>query len=661
MNLLALAALVLGMLGIGLVLFHALGRQISPAAVPSGTSFLLIGPLPGIALLAILVTLLSLLHLVRAWFIAPFALVLLAGLRRDTLAVAAALGDAGRDIVRATRRGDLFPLVALLLGIAVCYTGLFLCMVPGENVDIWAYHLPLARSIVEHHGFVYPQIEHPLYGTQPIALEMLHGAGMTFVNQFATASAINLSVYLGLVALLLSFARRARGFQFLVLCYLFVWHLEFYGATTPMIDAPRSCLSLAAFLFAYRYACTFQRLNLFLSALMAGFAVAAKTTELITPIMISVTLAPLIWRRGIWRDLVPAAAIFVAIASYWYIKNLILYGNPVYPFLFGHPGFSDSSMRDYMQDMSRPFDIADRVFSTNLLTWRGWHDFIVVMRSKFLWLSPSAFLALLGLILPLPRRWMLPLWSLVLFVVWYAVMFNSVRWATTAVMLLTAAAFLVFAFMVDQVLEAADGRGPKLLVHLAVPFRQSDVGRHARLAASLTLMLVLAFAGTRITEGRGHFFLPFWMDDRLRTALSRSGDPEKYLNASRPDYEIYRYIGRHNLGQVFQPYDNGAILYASAYNDGQPNRWILPYQTMPARIEDMDAFLASNHIRYFVRASSLSPVAAERLGLDHVALADRIVRSLEPHSRLVIADRFGNSLYEIELNPLARFPLVDGQ
>jgi hypothetical protein len=579
---------------------------------------------------------------------APLALLLLVVLRRDTLAVARALGDAAKAIVSAARSGNLFPLVALLLGMAVSYVGLFLCMVPGENVDIWAYHVPLARSIAEHHGFVYPQIDHPLYGTQPIALEMLHGAGMTFVNQFATASAINLSIYLGLVLLLLSFAHRARGVQFLVLCYLFVWHLEFFAATSPMIDAPRCSLSLAAFLFAYRYACTFRRLDLVLSALMAGFAVATKTTELITPLVICVTLAPLIWWRGTGRDLIPAAALFTAISSFWYVKNLILYGNPVYPFLFGHPGFSDASMRDYMREMSRPFDIADRAFSTNLLTLRGWHDFIVVMRTKFSWLLPPALVALTGLLLPLPRRWMLQLWSLVLFIIWYVAMFNSVRWATTAVMLLTAAAFLVFAFVVDQVLEAADGRGQNFLAPIAARVRPAVIGRRAPPMASLALLLVLAFAGYRIAEGREYHFLPYWMDDPLRQALIRPGDPEQYLNATRPDYEIYRYIGRHQLGQVFQPYDNGATMYVSAYNDGQPNRWILPYQTMPVRLEDADAFLATNHVRYFVQASPLTPLAAERLGLDHVTLADRIIRNLKPHSYLIIADRFGNELYEIK-------------
>lgn len=649
MSLIAPAAVVLAMLAMGLVLFHALARWVSPdpRAVPSGPDLLLTGLLPGLALLAMLVTLLSMIHLVRPWAMLPLMALLLITLRHDTAAVMGAVAGSAKRIGNAARQGDIFPLGALLAGLIVVYVGLFLCLLPGANVDIWVYHLPLARSIAEHGGFIYPQMDNLLYSSQPIALEMLHGAGMAFLDHFAVASAINLSIYLGMLLLLLSFARRARGFLFFVLCYLFVWHLEFFGAASPMIDTPRCSLSVAAFLFAYRYACGFRRLDLVLSALMAGFAVASKTTEMITPLVICLTLAPLIWRRGSWRDLLPAVAIFTAISCYWYVKNLVLYGNPIFPFLFAHPGLSDAYMREYMVEMSRPFDIADRVFDTNLRTLRGWHDFMVVMRDKFVWLRDAALIAAMGILLPLPRRWLLPFWSVLLFIIWYAVMFNSIRWASTAVLLTASAAFLATAFVTDWLMDVWDGYGRTLLSRLAQPLTPGVVGRAVHMAASLGLALVLAFMGVRIARGHGHSVLPSWMDEMLLTALTRSGDPEKYLNATRLDYELYRYIGHHQLGQVFQPYDSGATFYASAYNDGRPNRWILPYRNMPARIEEAKVFLARNHVRYFVQRAHLNAVEVERLGPEHVALADRIIADLKPRARLVIADSFGNRLYEI--------------
>src|SRR3569833_746749 len=503
MYLIALAILVLAMLALGLVLFHALVRTVSsdPLSVRSGGDILQVGKHPGLAVkVVMLITLLSLLHLVRDWAMAPLAVTLLVVLRKDTVAVTQTVANSVKSVVKAAQVGDIFPFGAVLVGLFVAYMGLFLCLLPGEVVDIWYYHLPLARSIAEHGGFVYPQMPNLLYASQPIALEMLHGAGMSFLDHFAVASAINLAIYLGLLLFLLSFARRARGLQFLILCYLFVWQLAFYGAASPMIDTPRSWLSISAFLFAYRYACAFRRLDLVLSGLMAGFAVSAKATEMITPLIICVTLVPLIYRRGSWGDLIPAAAIFTAISAYKKKKNKNQNNKPNNPFLFAHPGLSDAYMRDYMIEMKQPFDVADRVFKTDLRTLKGWHDFCVVMQSKFIGLRSAALVAGAALLLPLPRRWMLPFWSVLLFVIWYAVMFNSVRWAGAAVMLTTSAAFLVCAFVLDHLLDAWDGNGLSFSTRLAVPLRRHDFSRGARFVASLALMLVFAFAGGRIAR-----------------------------------------------------------------------------------------------------------------------------------------------------------------
>jgi hypothetical protein len=644
--LLGLALTVLAMLAVGLVLFSALCRLAGagPDFFPQPRDRLMIGPLPGLALVVLLVTILSLLHLVRAWVMAPLALLILVGLRRDTVAVWDAVKDATAATIAAVRAGDLFPLAALVVGAAVTYVGLFLCFIPASNVDVWVYHLPLVQSIVSHAGFAYPQIDNLFYGSQPMALEMLHGAGMVFFNHFAIASAINLAIYLSLAVLAVACIPRGRGFLFLLLCYLFVVRLELQSAATPMIDTPRACLSIAAFLFAWRYAWTFRRMDLILSALVAGLAVAAKTTELVNVLIICATLAPFIWRRGTWRDLIPAAGIFAAVSSYWYIKNLVLYGNPVYPFIFGHPGLSDAWIRDLMLEMTRPFDVADRGYSTNLITAQGWHDFIVVMGAKFFWLKRPALIVLLGLALPWPRRWMLPLWSGLLFLFWYAQMFNHIRWAITAVLLLTLTAFMVVGFATSHLVDAWEGKGP--LARWIAPWRRPGAVRVLPASLSALLVIFLVFVAVRIDQGKGHSFIPPWMDANMVTALTRTGDPERYLSQTREEFELYRYIGRHNLARVFQPYDNGGTLFVSAYNDGQDNRWLVHFTMMPASLAQADAFIARQRIRYFIR-KPLDPTDVERLGPAHVALADAMIARLKPHARLLLRDRFGEELYEI--------------
>src|SRR6185312_12969009 len=187
--------------------------------------------------------------------------------------------------------------------------------------------------------------------------------------------------------------------------------------------------------------------------LLAGAAVAGKYTELTTPALIGVTLLPLMARRGMWRDLPFAAIAFLVVAAPWYIKNWVLTGNPIYPFVFGHPELSDTWMADYMRDLGRPFYPSDRGYSTNLLTLKGWGDFAVVFVRYFSILIPAALVNLIGLFLPRPRRWMLPLWSVLLFLIWYGMMFNSTRWAITAVLLLTAS-FLITLFWIGDRLVA---------------------------------------------------------------------------------------------------------------------------------------------------------------------------------------------------------------
>ncbi|MGO7718875.1 hypothetical protein ACC706_36915, partial [Rhizobium johnstonii] len=70
---------------------------------------------------------------------------------------------------------------------------------------------------------------------------------------------------------------------------------------------------------------------------------------------------------------------FLAVAGYWYAKNLIVLDNQIYPFLFGHSGLTDAWMADYTLELGRALDPANRRFVTNLATLQGWHDFIYIL------------------------------------------------------------------------------------------------------------------------------------------------------------------------------------------------------------------------------------------------------------------------------------------
>lgn len=167
---------------------------------------------------------------------------------------------------------------------------------------------------------------------------------------------------------------------------------------------------------------------------------AGKYTELLAVGLIGLSLLPgLVSAPRNWRPIIAFALPVVVVAGYWYLKNWILFGNPIYPFLFAHPGLSDAWMASYMHGMTRPFDPADRGYVTDLLTLRGWHDFGVVLYAKFisqrLAVPVAGAIIVMSLFLHKARIWIPTSFCVILFIVWYGAMFNRIRWAMPAYLL----------------------------------------------------------------------------------------------------------------------------------------------------------------------------------------------------------------------------------
>jgi len=645
----ALAVLVMTLTG--LALFRRLSRYLcAPGDLPAESDLLLIGVLPGLAIVGGVAAVLAALHLFRLSVIAPLTLVALIALRRDLFALTAGFGQAVATAVALLRRGNLFPVLAFGAAAVILVLGLLLGTLPPENIDVWVYHIPLAQSFIAHHGFAVRQLPFTVfYSNLPSLFELLFATAMMAVPNFIAANAVNLAITFGFVLLLLSFARRGRDIQFLMVCYIFFqWENFLLGTAQPMTDMPRACFSAAAFLFAYRYAQSLARFDLTICALLAGAAVAGKYTELITPLFIGLVLLPLILRHRLWAHLLPAAIAFIAVSFVWYVKNTVLTGNPIFPFVFGHRGLSDEWMATYMKDLSQPFDVSDRGYSTNLLSLKGWQDFAAVLKHYFRSLQPFALVALGGLALPRRRYWVLPLWCVMLAVFWYAVMFNGTRWAISALLVLLSTAFITWFWIADRMFEAWNPQWPTMALERAAGWLRRR-SRPWTAIASLAAVALLLTGMVRLKQGYGHSMLPNWMDRELASALIRPGRMEDYLARHQPGYPIYRYIGENNMGPVLQPFDNGAIYYVSSDNGGHPNDWILPYTVLPAAYDDLDAFVTRNHLGYFIDQPHLDATRIERLGGEsRVALARALIARMKTHASLVLADpRSGMFLYKV--------------
>lgn len=651
MVVLASALTVLAMVLTGLALF----RRLAPVLLGgrhnelSETDLMLLGILPGLALVGTLATYLAVLHLLRVGVVLFLAAVVFYVCRREVGGMLVHLGREMRGWFVRAARGNLFPVIAAGVFLTALALALLACVVPSENMDVWAFHIPLAQSFVAHHGLVLQQVSSVLYSTQPNFQEMLFAVAMMAVPSFIAAGVVNVAVFFGFIVILPSFGVRMRSLHFLAALLAFFWWQNFaLGAAEPMADLPRSCFSVAAFLFAYRYAQSFRLFDLAVCALLAGAAAASKYTELMTAAVIVATLTPLMVRReGAWRHLTIAAAIYLVTAGVWYVKNAIEFGNPVFPFLFAHPGLSDQYMVDYMKDLTRPFNPADRIYSTDLLTVKGWQDFATVLQRYFGDLEYAAILVGFGLLLPQRRRWMLPLWSVVLFLVWYARMFNALRWAIPAMLMLLSAAFVTWTWLADRLAEAWDPQWPTMALE-ALTRKLRGFSDPWVVIAGFAVALFFVTGAPPLPLRYGHPILPQWMTHDFFMALIIPGRMDRYMAETRHSYVLYRYIGQHDLKMVIQPFDLGGDYYVSMYNGGHKNDWIMHPLALPAEPAGTDAFVARNNIHYFIDCDPIDPIDADRMGTAHIALAKAVVARLKPHARLILRD---NNMYLYEILP----------
>jgi hypothetical protein len=664
----------------GLVLHRALaGRVLMLDADKASHSvdeveLLGFGILPGLALANTVGTVLAIFHGFYWWSYLALMAVLVGWRWRDALTTLSAAGAVVRLSVESLLRGNLMVVVAVAIFLQTLAGMLVEAQVPSGNVDVWNHNFPLAQSIVAHHGFVMPQIDNMFYGSYPIFFHMFFAQGLLFVDSVIAAKAANALLYLGFLVSLLAFARHARAVAAVVVSIVVI-RAPFFsgGAADAMTDIGRICFASLGFLFAYQYFRTGRLYFLFASGLLAGGAIAGKYTELLTPMFIGLSLLPaLVGRKqGGWAAIVVFTAATAAIGAYPYLRNLILLQNPIYPFFFGHPGLSDAFMQGLQAEIFHSLDPVFRTYSQNLLSLQGWRDFAIAAHEVFMshWrLSYYLYAVLAGAIVFLRSRALIlfALWTLGLWIFWFTVGNMNMRWGLTPFMLFVLMAYLAIVGSIDRCVE---GFGRPALQEQSSTWSRIGEASHRYLSVSATpasiariavaiwaVVICVSTARSILVNGPATAF-PSWLNRDLARTFLQPGGFQAYLLRTQEGYQIYRYIGDHDLRMVLQPFDNGAGLYQVAYNDGRDGDWLHRWSDLPATPADFDAFLRNNKIRYFVHRPSLLPLQAERLGEGsnnprHAEMAYDLMRYLLPGSRLLLTDSFGWELREISADKL---------
>jgi len=648
----------------GLVLHRALARQIlkrdarGSAAIDEG-DLLGFGLLPGLVLAGTVGTLLAAIQAFYLWsYLAVMALIVVV-FRRDAMATLAAIRTiAGRSLT-SLMQGNLMIVVAAAIFLQTTAGMLAESLVPSAGIDIWHHNFPLAKSIVDHHGFRMPQIDSMFYGSYPLFHHVFFAQALLFADSIVAAKTANAMIYLGFLLSLVVFARRCRAVIVLLMSYLIIEAPFFsFGTADLMTDTTRICFSTLAFVFAYQYLRRGQIYFLLASGLLAGGAIAGKYTELLTPLLIGLSLLPA-WigrKRDGWRAVLVFSAATLAIGIYPYARNLVLLHNPIYPFLFGHAGLSDEYMSALKTEFSNPLDPVFLTYSQNLFTMTGWRDFAMAVWQVFLstWKLKASVLAIVAAGLIFVRSYALAwfaVWTFSMWVFWYIIGNMTYRWGLPAMMLLSTMTLLVFMEFLDRAADKIAAAGDSRPSPFGGITRLTPSGL-ARGASAALALYVAAVALHRVSTVGMQAAFPKWLPEYLAVATLQPNGLDESLSRNIGGYQIYRYIGEHDLKIVLQPFDIGASFYPSAYTGGRQGEWILPWSELPKDPSDYDRFIQARGLRYFVYCPSITPLLAHRLdgGGDnprHVEMAYQFMRYLLPKSRLILTDAFGWELREI--------------
>jgi hypothetical protein len=265
-------------------------------------------------------------------------------------AVVAAGGDLRAHVAALRRpRSDRLALAGVAVA-AVMAGGQFLAaLAPPEAYDELAYHLPAARAIASGDAVHQLLHAHDLYSNLPSLGECLYAAALV-LDGTALAHALHLAVFLAFVALAAAIVRERLGGRagaLTAIALLAYPHLT-YNATTSYVDAATTAFELGALLLALRWIERDDARDLTAAALLLGLALSVKYTPLFTALIVGIAVAVTVVRRRATRLGLISLGVTIVTCVFWYGKNLIRFGNPTWPFYFGHHTLDEHTYTDFV-------------------------------------------------------------------------------------------------------------------------------------------------------------------------------------------------------------------------------------------------------------------------------------------------------------------------
>ena len=431
---------------------------------------------------------------------------------------------------------------------SVCFIQGTLLLWPDSSPDVAVFHEPLVLSIVNHHGFIWPQILNQYYGSIPLSTHTIAAGIVAISHSNYALHLLNLEVFWSFILLAISLASSPIRMRILMAIPLLIANgYVFRASTDGLQDIQRSCFTVSVIILLH-YTLVKRSWEYFVPmTMMFALSISSKMSELLLIPWILIFLT-LWYQKGNANQRMFSSfkrialmilkqrlliVICITTGSYFYIRNIFLTGNPVYPFIFGHPGLSDSYMNTYKIDLSTPFNPGDRNYQRNFFEIQSWFDFTSAFRKYFL-NSPlliAIFLCILITFFVNRNLRKLIVLNVIMYFFWYFLMFNDVRWALPSFVLSCSISF----YSMDSVFTMALRRG-----RYAFNFK----GAVALFVISSVLIYYVSPISGEISRKAKRFRI-------FESALSH-GKTRDFFYSNIPNLALFDYVNFKHLSNVYQ-------------------------------------------------------------------------------------------------------------
>jgi len=243
---------------------------------------------------------------------------------------------------------------------------------PDAVSDAVRYHLPYAKFYVENHGLaVNEYLRYPLFSHN---INMAFSLGYLFLGphqgEVLARMFISLSFLLIIIGLYSMVAKEFNKVMAVIACAILlqVKSLNFF-MVIGYIDIGLTMFVFACLFFLYLWQNEQQRKCLYFSAIMLGIAIGSKYLALVwlLPITLWVFLT-----HFKWKDTMLFFVIALLVGSPWYIRNIIIAGNPIHPFaqdFFGYWLWSPRDIDSQKQDLLIRHGIGRNITNFIKLPW----------------------------------------------------------------------------------------------------------------------------------------------------------------------------------------------------------------------------------------------------------------------------------------------------